>query len=88
MTTLRGQLLVAAPNLLDPNFHRTVVLVGEHGDEGATHGEFFRTMMRIIQTPDEPRGLPAELLGFSNGIEPGHRFGSAMSAPAMSRPRG
>ena len=35
MTTLRGQLLVAAPGLLDPNFHRTVVLVGEHGEEGA-----------------------------------------------------
>ena len=32
---LRGQLLVAAPSLLDPNFHRTVVLVGEHSDEGA-----------------------------------------------------
>jgi putative transcriptional regulator len=33
--SLRGQLLVAAPDLLDPNFRRTVVLVGEHGDEGA-----------------------------------------------------
>ena len=33
--TLRGQLLVAAPILHDPNFHRTVVLVAEHGDEGA-----------------------------------------------------
>jgi putative transcriptional regulator len=35
MTSLRGQLLVAGPGLLDPNFHRTVVLVCEHGDEGA-----------------------------------------------------
>ena len=35
METLRGQLLLAAPSLLDPNFHRTVVLVGEHNDEGA-----------------------------------------------------
>ena len=33
--SLRGHLLVAGPSLLDPNFHRTVVLVGEHGDEGA-----------------------------------------------------
>ncbi len=33
--TLRGQLLVAAPILNDPNFHRTVVLVAEHGEEGA-----------------------------------------------------
>ncbi len=35
MESLRGQLLVASPSLLDPNFRRTVVLVGEHGDEGA-----------------------------------------------------
>jgi putative transcriptional regulator len=33
--TLRGRLLVAAPILHDPNFHRTVVLVAEHNDEGA-----------------------------------------------------
>jgi putative transcriptional regulator len=33
--TLRGQLLVAGPSLLDPNFNRTVVLVCEHNDEGA-----------------------------------------------------
>lgn len=33
--SLRGQLLVAGPALVDPNFRRTVVLIGEHGDEGA-----------------------------------------------------
>ena len=33
--SLRGQLLVAGPTLVDPNFRRTVVLIGEHGDEGA-----------------------------------------------------
>jgi putative transcriptional regulator len=33
--SLRGQLLVAGPDLLDPNFRRTVVLLGEHSDEGA-----------------------------------------------------
>ena len=35
MRSLRGQLLVAGPALLDPNFHRTVVLLGEHGEDGA-----------------------------------------------------
>ena len=35
MQSLKGQLLVADPSLLDPNFRRTVVLVGEHTDEGA-----------------------------------------------------
>jgi putative transcriptional regulator len=33
--TLKGQLLIASPSLLDPNFRRTVVLVTEHGDHGA-----------------------------------------------------
>ena len=35
MDSLRGQLLIASPSLLDPNFRRTVVLVTEHSDEGA-----------------------------------------------------
>jgi len=33
--SLRGQLLIAGPDLLDPNFRRSVILVGEHGEEGA-----------------------------------------------------
>jgi putative transcriptional regulator len=33
--SLRGTLLVAGPALDDPNFRRAVVLVGEHGDDGA-----------------------------------------------------
>ena len=35
MQSLRGHLLVAGPALDDPNFRRTVVLLGEHGDDGA-----------------------------------------------------
>ena len=35
MSSVRGQLLIAGPSLLDPNFWRTVVLIVEHTDEGA-----------------------------------------------------
>jgi len=35
MESLKGQLLIAGPGLVDPNFWRTVVLVGEHSDDGA-----------------------------------------------------
>ena len=35
MDSVRGQLLVAGPALLDPNFWRTVVLIVEHNEEGA-----------------------------------------------------
>lgn len=33
--SIRGRLLVAAPNLLDDNFYRTVVFVLEHSPQGA-----------------------------------------------------
>lgn len=33
--SLKGRLLVASPSLGDPNFDRTVVLVLEHGEDGA-----------------------------------------------------
>jgi putative transcriptional regulator len=33
--SLAGQLLLASPSLLDPNFARTVVLVGVHNEQGA-----------------------------------------------------
>src|SRR6184192_555147 len=35
MESLKGQLLLAAPTLFDPNFRRAVVLVTEHNEEGA-----------------------------------------------------
>ncbi len=35
MESVRGQLLIAGPTLLDANFWRTVVLVVEHTEEGA-----------------------------------------------------
>jgi putative transcriptional regulator len=33
--SLKGHLLIAGPGLVDPNFRRAVVLVGEHSEEGA-----------------------------------------------------
>lgn len=33
--SLRGQLLLASPTLVDPNFLRAVVLIAEHTEEGA-----------------------------------------------------
>ena len=35
MPSLTGQLLIASPALLDPNFRRAVVLVTEHNEDGA-----------------------------------------------------
>jgi putative transcriptional regulator len=35
MESLRGHLLVSGPSLWDPNFRRTVVLIGHHDEDGA-----------------------------------------------------
>ena len=57
--SLRGQLLVAAPDMLDPNFRRAVVLVGEHGDEGAMGIVLNR---RTDVTVDEAAPILADLV--------------------------
>jgi putative transcriptional regulator len=59
----RGQLLIAGPGLLDPNFWRTVVLIVEHSDEGAlglvlnrpsetTVGEAVSELERLLDVDD------------------------------------
>jgi len=49
--SLRGQLLVAGPGLHDPNFHRTVLLLGEHGEDGAMGVVLNRpTELRVADT--------------------------------------
>lgn len=35
MQSLRGQLLISGPGLWDPNFRRTVLLIGQHDEGGA-----------------------------------------------------
>jgi putative transcriptional regulator len=35
MESLRGKLLIASPALVDPNFHRSVVLIAAHDEQGA-----------------------------------------------------
>lgn len=64
--SLKGQLLVAGPALIDPNFRRTVVLIGEHGDEGALGVILNRTSGATV---DE--ALP-ELTALVDGADPIH----------------
>jgi putative transcriptional regulator len=64
MESVRGQLLIAGPRLVDPNFFRTVVLVIEHSEDGAfglvlnrpsetSVGEAVPELETLID-PDEP----------------------------------
>src|SRR2546421_793912 len=64
MESVSGKLLIAGPGLLDPNFWRTVVLIVEHGEEGAfglvlnrpsetSVGEAVHELEELVD-PDEP----------------------------------
>ncbi|MGH2857376.1 MAG: YqgE/AlgH family protein [Solirubrobacteraceae bacterium] len=63
MDSARGQLLIAGPGLLDPNFWRTVVLIVEHSEDGAlglvlnrpsetTVGEAVSELERLLELDD------------------------------------
>jgi putative transcriptional regulator len=73
MRSLRGQLLVAGPALHDPNFRRTVVLLGEHGDDGA-----MGLVLNRVSTVTVERAVPpiaglvddAELVYLGGPVQP------------------
>lgn len=61
MQSLQGHLLVATPELLDPNFHRTVVLMVHHDEEGATGLVLNRASnMRISEIWEKVSESPCE----------------------------
>ena len=63
MESLRGHLLIAGPGLVDPNFWRTVVLVGEHSDEGALGVVLNRSSETSVEEAVPELALLAEGMG-------------------------
>ena len=63
MSSLQGQLLVAGPGLVDPNFWRTVVLVGEHSEEGALGVVLNRVSETTVEEAVPELALLAEEMG-------------------------
>ena len=61
--SLKGNLLVASPALLDPNFRRTVVLVTEHTDEGAMGLVLNRAADVVLAQFDDPGDAAAVVIG-------------------------
>jgi putative transcriptional regulator len=51
---LRGHLLIAAPDLLDPTFRRTVILIGDHSDNGAMGVVLNRPSAVTVEDAVEP----------------------------------
>ncbi|HZB22906.1 MAG TPA: YqgE/AlgH family protein [Gaiellaceae bacterium] len=74
MESLKGHLLVASADLLDPNFRRTVVLVTEHGDDGALGLILNRPAeTTVVQAVTPLAGLvdPVEPVYVGGPVEPG-----------------
>ncbi|MGD9572836.1 MAG: YqgE/AlgH family protein [Thermoleophilia bacterium] len=66
----RGRLLVAAPALADPNFHRTVVLMLEHSPDGALGLVLNRPTPLVAR-----EALPSHLADLMPGDERVHQGG-------------
>ncbi|MDX1647736.1 MAG: YqgE/AlgH family protein [Longimicrobiales bacterium] len=69
MDTLRGKLLISGGGLYDPNFRHTVVLVGEHTEEGALGVVLNRPLDTTVEEglPDLAPYVPAGALLFDGG---------------------
>jgi putative transcriptional regulator len=73
MDDLRGQLLIASPGLVDPNFRRAVVLVVAHDDEGAVGLVLNRpTEAEVAEAvpPLEPLFDPGDLVSVGGPVQP------------------
>ena len=72
--SVKGHLLVAGPSLIDPNFRRTVVLVGEHSEDGALGVVLNRSSESTVA-----EAVP-ELTAIVDGDEPVHVGGPVQSS--------
>lgn len=73
MESLKGQLLISGGGLFDPNFRHTVVLIGEHGPEGAVGVVLNRPLDTTVQHAVPPLADlvgPDELLFQGGPVEP------------------
>ena len=72
MASLQGQLLVAGPALWDPNFRRSVVLIGHHDDEGAVGVVLNReSEVSVVEAAPSLAGLagPGAMLFFGGPVQ-------------------
>jgi putative transcriptional regulator len=71
--SLRGRLLIAGAGLWDPNFRRTVVLVGHHDEEGAVGVVLNRATEVLVAEAVPPLADlvdPGEPLFFGGPVQP------------------
>ena len=74
MDSLQGQLLIAAPSLLDPNFRRTVVLIAQHTEDGAMGLVLNRPSEAVVAEtvpPLAPLVTDGDIVWSGGPVEPG-----------------
>lgn len=84
----RGDLLIASPSLLDPNFRRSVVLLCDHGEEGSLGFVLNRPMQVPLGSVIEKLRdqAAAGLLVFQGGpVDPGRLLGIRRGEHAAER---
>ena len=59
--SLTGMVLVAMPELMDPNFHKTVVYLAEHGESGALGFVMNRPLGRKLAEVTKEAELPESM---------------------------
>jgi len=65
MKSFQGQLLIASPKLFDPNFFRSVILLVQHGENGALGLVLNRPLeMTIANAWEQVSEMPCEATGF------------------------
>lgn len=75
--SLRGQFLIASKNLKDTNFYKTVVLIVEHGDDGAMGIVVNRpSSVKVAHALSEHFDLPDDdnVVYLGGPVEPGALF--------------
>ena len=73
MESLRGQLLVSGAGLWDPNFRRTVVLIGHHDEDGAVGVVLNRPLEATVEEAAPPLSSlvpPGEALFRGGPVQP------------------
>src|SRR5918999_2457385 len=73
MDSLRGHLLIAGSGLWDPNFRRTVVLIGHHDEDGAVGvvlNQPLETTVEEAAPPLSPLVPPGETLFQGGPVQP------------------
>ncbi len=87
MESLAGSLLVATPNLIDPNFYRTVVLLIQHDDDGCVGVVLNRpTAEKVVDHLPEwaERVEPTDLINYGGPVEPEVAIGLGLTTEGMA----